>query len=169
MKKVEVKDLKDNFFDAISKEWMLIGAGTKDKFNMMTASWGGIGFLWNKPVAFIFVRHERYTFQFVEDNESLTISFLKEGNRKIYNLCGSKSGRDIDKVKETGLKPLISDKGNVMFEQSRLTFECRKLYADEIKPECFLDKESISKWYGGSHGGFHRMYVVEIENVWEGE
>ena len=54
MKKLEVKDLKDNFFEAIGKEWMLITAGTKEKFNTMTASWGGIGWLWNKPVAFVF-------------------------------------------------------------------------------------------------------------------
>ena len=51
MKKLEVKDLKDNFFEAIGKEWMLITAGTKEKFNTMTASWGGIGWLWNKPLS----------------------------------------------------------------------------------------------------------------------
>lgn len=54
MKKLEVKDLKENFFEAIGKEWMLVTAGTKEKFNTMTASWGGIGWLWNKPVAFVF-------------------------------------------------------------------------------------------------------------------
>ena len=48
MKKLEVKDLKENFFEAIGKEWMLVTAGTKEKFNTMTASWGGIGWLWNK-------------------------------------------------------------------------------------------------------------------------
>ena len=58
MKKLEVKDLKENFFEAIGKEWMLVTAGTKEKFNTMTASWGGIGWLWNKPVAFVFIRPE---------------------------------------------------------------------------------------------------------------
>ena len=62
MKKLEVKDLKENFFEAIGKEWMLVTAGTKEKFNTMTASWGGIGWLWNKPVAFVFIRPERYTY-----------------------------------------------------------------------------------------------------------
>ena len=65
MKKLEVKDLKENFFEAIGKEWMLVTAGTKEKFNTMTASWGGIGWLWNKPVAFVFIRPERYTYEFV--------------------------------------------------------------------------------------------------------
>ena len=115
MKKLEVKDLKENFFEAIGKEWMLVTAGTKEKFNA---------------------------------------------------ICGSKSGRNIDKVKETGLKPVFTENGNVLFEQARLSLECKKLYADGIKPECFLDKESLEKWYGGAHGGFHKMYIVEIENIY---
>ena len=71
MKKLEVKDLKENFFEAIGKEWMLVTAGTKEKFNTMTASWGGIGWLWNKPVAFVFVRPERYTYEFIEKSDYL--------------------------------------------------------------------------------------------------
>ena len=84
MKKLEVKDLKENFFEAIGKEWMLVTAGTKEKFNTMTASWGGIGWLWNKPVAFVFIRPERYTYEFVEKNDYLTLSFLGEENKKIF-------------------------------------------------------------------------------------
>ena len=133
MKKLEVKDLKENFFEAIGKEWMLVTAGTKEKFNTMTASWGGIGWLWNKPVAFVFIRPERYTYEFIEKSDYLTLSFLGEANKKVHAICGSKSGRDMDKVKATGLK------------------------------------ESIEKWYGGAHGGFHKMYIVEIENIWEGD
>ena len=109
---------------------------------------------------------DRYTYEFVEKNDYLTLSFLGEENKKIHAVCGSKSGRNIDKVKETGLKPVFTEKGNVLFEQARLSLECKKLYADTIKPECFLDKESIEKWYGGAHGGFHKMYIVEIENIY---
>ena len=166
MKKVEVKELSENFFEAIGKEWMLVTAGNKEAFNTMTASWGGIGWLWNKPVAFVFVRPERYTYEFIEKGDFLTLSFLGEENKKIHAVCGSKSGREVDKVKEPGLKPLFTAQGNVLFEQARLSLECRKLYAGEIGPENFLDKNLIEKWYGGSHGGFHKMYVVEIENVW---
>ena len=169
MKKLEVKDLKENFFEAIGKEWMLVTAGTKEKFNTMTASWGGIGWLWNKPVAFVFVRPERYTYEFIEKSDYLTLSFLCEANKKIHAVCGSKSGRDTDKVKATGLKPIFTEQGNVLFEQARLSLEGRKLYADNIKPECFLDKESLEKWYDDAHGGFHKMYIVEIENIWEGD
>ncbi|MFV0588133.1 flavin reductase family protein [Bacteroides reticulotermitis] len=167
MKKVEIKDLSDNFFEAISKEWMLVTAGDKDKFNTMTANWGGIGWLWNKPVAFVFIRPERYTHEFVEQSDRLTLSFLGEENKKIHAVCGSKSGRDIDKVKATGLVPVFTEHGSVLFEQSRLSLECKKLYTDMIKPELFLDKESLAKWYDGSHGGFHEIYIVEIEHVWK--
>lgn len=165
MKEIKVNELKDNLFETISKEWMLVTAGTKEKFNTMTASWGGTGFLWNKPVAFIFIRPERYTFDFIEQNDYLTLSFLGEEHKDVHKICGSKSGRDIDKVKETGLLPLFTENGSITFEQSRLTFECKKLYADMIKPENFIDKSIIDKWYGGAHGGFHKMYVVEIVKV----
>lgn len=94
---------------------------------------------------------------------------MGEANKKIHAVCGSKSGRDTDKVKATGLKPVFTEQGNVLFEQARLSLECKKLYIDTIKPECFLDKESLEKWYDDAHGGFHKMYIVEIENIWEGD
>jgi len=167
MKKIDVLELKDNFFDAISKEWMLVTAGKMSDFNMMTASWGCMGWLWARPVAVVFIRPERFTHEFVECNEVLTLSFL--GNtpkaRTIYNFCGTKSGRDYDKVEETGLTPVETADGNVTFEQARLTLECRKLYKDSIKAEHFLDKEML-QYYGGKLGGFHDVYVLEIENVY---
>ena len=163
MRKIDVKDLKDNFFEVVGKEWMLVTAGTIGKYNTMTASWGCIGRLWNKPVAVVFIRPERFTHEFVESNNGLTLSFL--GNtpeaRKIYNFCGSKSGRDFDKVKETGLVPVELESGNVAFGQARLVLDCRKLYKDDIKPGGFIDPE-IAKWYGGANGGYHDMYVLEI-------
>ena len=64
MEKIDIKRLNDNVFDLIGKEWILITAGSCDHFNMMTASWGCLGWLWNKPVAVIFVRPERYTHDF---------------------------------------------------------------------------------------------------------
>ena len=91
MKKIEVSELTENFFETISKEWMLVCAGDANRYNMMTASWGGIGWLWNKPVAFVFIRPERYTFEFTENNDFMTLSFLGKSPkaREVYNLCGS--------------------------------------------------------------------------------
>lgn len=164
MKKISVSELKDNMFDAIGKEWMLVTAGTPEKFNMMTASWGGTGILWGKPVAFIFIRPERYTYEFIEKGDTLTLSFLGEAHRDIHKICGSQSGRDIDKVAASGLKPYVTENGNIAYEQARLILECKKLYADFIDADNFVDKLLISRWYGEGHGGFHKMYILEIQN-----
>ena len=169
MKKIEVSELNGNIFDTIGKEWMLVTAGDKANFNMMTASWGCIGWLWNKPVAVIFIRPERYTHQLIEQGMNVNLVFLghSEEARKAYAFCGSKSGRDFDKAKETGLVPVTPESGCVTFEQARLTLECRKLSKSCIKPEDFIDK-SIEQWYGGAKGGYHDVYVLEIVGAYAG-
>lgn len=163
MEKIDLTELRDNVFDTIGKEWMLVTAGTAEHFNTMTASWGCLGWLWNKPVAVVFIRPERYTHDFIEGHDVLTLSFLgsQPEMRNIYNVCGSKSGRDCDKAAMTGLVAQATEHGGVGFAQSRLTLECRKLYKSDIKPEEFADP-SIAKWYGGKNGGYHDVYVVEI-------
>jgi len=128
----------------------------------MTASWGGLGWLWNKPVAFIFVRPERYTHQFIEDNEKLTLSFFDEKYRKALNICGTKSGRDCNKVKEAGLTPVEID-GTVTFAEARMTLVCHKLFKAEMGEDNFIDKAILERWYSNQPGGsLHTVYVVEI-------
>lgn len=160
MKKIDIKDLNENFIQTIGKEWMLVTAGNSTKYNTMTASWGGIGFIWNKPVVFVFIRPQRYTFEFTERESDFTLSFFEEQYHEALQLCGSKSGRDIDKAAATGLVPEITENGNVTFQQARLVLECKKLYADMISPELFIDKSLIDKWFAA--GDFHKMYVAEI-------
>ena len=169
MKSISIKELSDNFFETIGKEWMLVTAGTQESFNTMTANWGGIGFLWNKPVVYVFIRPERYTFEFMEKREYFTLSFLGEEHKDVHKICGSKSGREVDKIKTTELKPLFTEKGNVLFEQARLSLECRKLYTDVMKEEAFLDPAILKQWYDGGHGGLHHIYVAEITSVWTKE
>lgn len=166
MKKIAVADLTDNLIETISKEWMLITAGTQESFNTMTANWGGVGYLWNRPVVYVFIRPERYTHEFTEANDNFTLSFLGEENKQIHKVCGSQSGRGVNKVEATGLKPVVSEKGNILFEQSRLSLECRKLYKGELKEENFLDPSIIEKWYDASHGNYHTVYVAEITDIW---
>lgn len=181
MKEISVKELGDNFFEAIGKEWMLVTAGTAEGFNVMTASWGGIGWLWNKPVAFVFIRPERYTYEFAEQNDIITLSFLGMGleARETYKICGSKSGRDIDKVEACGLTVEPVGQGGVAYRQSRLTLVGRKLYADDLKADRFVDTAVRDKWYSSSEeakkldsgitSGLHRMYVVEITAAYVSE
>jgi flavin reductase (DIM6/NTAB) family NADH-FMN oxidoreductase RutF len=159
--KFDVEKLKDNPFRLLNDDWMLITAGTENSFNTMTASWGGVGILWNKQVAFCFVRPTRHTYQFMEKNDYFTLTFYNEEYRDILNFCGKKSGRDTDKIKETGLIPLTSPNNSIYFEQARLVFECRKIYSDDIKPEFFRD-EKIHNAYPLKD--YHRMYIGEITN-----
>ena len=154
---------RENAFDLIGKQWMLVTAGCEEKFNTMTASWGGIGWLWNKPVAFVFIRPERYTHEFIEANERLTLSFYGEEHRKALQLCGTKSGRATDKVAATGLTPVAPESGSMTFAEARLTLECRKLFKASMHEANFIDKSLLDRWYG-DHGGLHDVYVVEILN-----
>ncbi|MGD9976724.1 MAG: flavin reductase [Bacteroidales bacterium] len=155
-------DLTENIFYSLNNKWMLIAAGNREKLNTMTASWGGFGILWNKPVAIIFIRPQRYTFQFTEQNPFFTLNFFDEKHRNILESCGSKSGREYDKVAETGLIP-VQTENSIAFEQAQMILECKKLYSDFLKPENFTEKEVIQKHY--HRNDFHKMYVGEIKNV----
>lgn len=169
MKKCDIARLgSEDLIRDISREYMLIAAGTPDRFNMMTASWGGMGYFWGQPVAFVFIRPERYTFGFVEREPRFTLSFLGEQHRDILNYCGTHSGRDGDKAAATGLVPVATELGSVGFEQARLTLECRKLYRTDLRPEEFVDRAALERWYNDRPGGsFHAVYVAAIENVYE--
>ena len=161
---IQCKSLNDNVFQLLDNEWMLISAGTLNSFNTMTASWGSFGILWHKPVATIFVRPHRYTNEFLEKNLHFSLSFLGSEHKEILNFCGQHSGRNVDKIKETGLSPLTLPSGCVGFEQARMLFECKKLYVDQLKGESFLEKEIIHKEYPGKD--FHHMFIAEIIHVY---
>ncbi len=167
MKYINPTDFKENIFETIGKEWMLITAGTQTHFNMMTASWGGIGWLWNKPVAFLFIRPERFTYQLLKENPKISIAFLGNDQqaRDIYAICGSKSGKNIDKVAETGLKPIFTQTGGITYQQARLTLECRQLFEGQMNQCDFLDAEILKQWYGPQKGGLHKVIVAEIEHI----
>ena len=168
MKRIEVTELTENVFNAIGKEWMLVGAEDKERLNIMTASWGGLGWLWNKPVAFVFIRPERHTFGLIEQNKAFTLSFLGKDKqaREVYNLCGTTSGKDTDKVKACSLTTTkTQDKGTTLIEQARLTLVCKALYSTSLAANDFIEKELVEQWYG-AHGGYHKMYVAEITDAY---
>ncbi|MHA1584394.1 MAG: flavin reductase family protein [Promethearchaeota archaeon] len=157
-KKIEVEEITDNVFKLINKDWALIAAGSKENYNMMTASWAGLGILWNKKVVFIFIRPTRYTYEFLEKSEYFSINFFGEEYRSILNFCGTKSGRDVNKMKEARLTP-IEEKETIYFKESRLTMVCKKLYYQDLMPEHFLDSHIKSHY---DKNDYHRMYVGEV-------
>jgi flavin reductase (DIM6/NTAB) family NADH-FMN oxidoreductase RutF len=152
------ESLPDNPFTLIGKDWMLITAGEPGAFNTMTASWGGLGVLWERKVAFCFIRPTRYTFEVIERSGSFTLSFFEERYRKALSFCGSHSGRDVDKVRGAGLTP-VHEGGFVYFSEARIVLKCRKLYFQDLSPERFLDPK-IADLY--PQKDYHRMYVGEI-------
>ncbi len=150
-----------NPFTAIGKQWMLITAGDATACNTMTASWGGLGVLWNKDVSFTFIRHSRHTFGFAEENDYYSLCFFPEDYRPALALCGRVSGRDTDKIKDAGLTPVF-DREAPYFAEASTVFICRKVYADEVAPTEFLSDEIADSY---PTPDYHKMYVGEIVSV----
>ncbi|MCI8554325.1 MAG: flavin reductase family protein [Clostridiales bacterium] len=158
---ISPSEMEGNAFHRIGKEWMLVAAGGRDRFNTMTASWGGVGVLWNVDVSFIFIRPERYTYEFLEKEKFYSLSFLGEGNRRPLQICGSTSGRDTDKIAAAGLTP-VCDAAAPYFAEAEMSLICRKLYFQDLDPAHFLDPAIAANY---QTGGLHRLYVGEIQKV----
>jgi len=159
LQKIDPKTLRENVFSLIGDQWMLITAGDEAKCNTMTASWGGLGVLWNRNVATVYIRPQRYTYEFVESSKYFTLSFLGSEYRSQLKLCGAKSGRDVDKIKECGFTVKTTVTGTPYFAEAELVVACKKLYFSDIDPTHFLD-ETIEANY--RNHDYHRMYIGEI-------
>lgn len=149
----------ENIFDLISNRWMLITAGKKGALNTMTASWGCLGHLWNKNISVCFVRKERHTFNFLEANDYYSLSFYPKDKKDILIFCGTHSGKDIDKIKETSLTPVFNESAPY-FEEADTVFVCRKIYTDYIDIEKIRIPEIVRAFY--SSDGLHKIYIGEM-------
>lgn len=160
-KTINPKNIKDNLIKCFSEEWALITAGNADSYNMMTASWGFAGEMWGDDSIAVVVRPQRYTMEFINKNDYFTVSLY--GDRKdIHKICGSKSGRDINKTAEAGLTPLSNDK-YVYFKEARMVLVVKKQFVQQLSPDGFIDKSIIDKWY--PQNDFHNMIIGKIEKV----
>ncbi len=156
--KLDVLSMNENTFKLINGDWMLISAKDGEKANTMTASWGGLGVLWHKKVAFIFVRPERYTKEFLDSSPYFTLSFFNEDKREDLQYMGKVSGRDEDKIENSSLTKKTEDEF-VYFEEAKLVLKCRKLYSQKLLEECLVDK-SLVEFY--QDHDYHYLYVGEI-------
>ena len=162
MKQIDFTELKKNPAELIGKQWMLITAGTPEHFNCMTASWGGLGYLWNRPVAFVFVRPNRHTATFMEAQPSFTLSFMPEKYRNDLIFCGRNSGRDVDKMAATSLQPFTTPNGLVAMDDAELVIECRKMAVASMQEADFVDYSEVSpQWYDPTNP-LHKVYICEI-------
>jgi len=157
-----IDELNVNAFEQFGKNWALVTAGSLNNYNTMTIGWGGVGTLWSLPVVTVYVKPIRYTWNFLNDNEYFTVTFLPEENRNDLLLLGTKSGRDGDKVAETSLQPIECDHDTVSFKQATVTLVCKKIYWQDMKSDT-LPQNIIDKYYQSEEP--HRMYVGEVVRV----
>ncbi len=143
----------------LHEQWMLITAGSAEKLGTMTAGWGGFGYIWGFPSATCYIRPQRYTKEFVDREEYFTLAFFGEEHRKALQLCGAKSGREVDKVKECGFTVKTAGCGAPYFEQAELVLVCRKRFAQPMDPDN-IPADVKERWY--PEKDYHTLYIGEI-------
>lgn len=163
-KRIKPNEICGNFFDKIGKEWMLITAKDKEngKYNMMTASWGTVGIMWNKPVLTCVIRPHRYTREFTDKSDVATFTFYDEKYRNALQFCGTKSGRDYDKTAESGLTP-CEENDAVYFSEANLVIIGKKMYVGKYRESEFIDTKAAEQWYPTKD--YHTVYTYEITDV----
>lgn len=165
MKKVNHLIIKDNVIDEFKNQLALVTARKKDgTFNFCTVAWGSIGELFSKDVVTIYVKPIRFTSTFLNEDDYFTVTFMPKEYLNDVLYCGSHTGKLVDKVKNTSLKPLILENG-ITFENCRRVYVCKKIYQDQFEKANFLDKAIIDKYYKIEEE--HNIYIGEIIEVLE--
>ncbi len=162
-KEIKAEELKESPFHLIGKDWMLITAKKDGKVNTMTASWGGLGVMWNKNVAFVVIRPQRYTKEFVEFTDRFSLSFFDAAYKDKLSYLGSVSGRDEDKITQSELTVNYPDGETPAFAEAKMVLIVKKLFNQDFKPESFLKEEILEKWYPDKD--YHTLYIAEIEKI----
>ena len=162
-KEIDYKDLQLNPFNMFLSEWGLVSAGGEQSHNTMTVGWGTLGILWGKPVAIVFIRPQRFTKEFVEQHAAFTLSFYPGEYRKALEVLGTKSGRDCDKIAESGLTPYYVD-DVLAFQEAHTIMVCKKIFGgQQFDASQFIDTGLATRIYPDED--FHYLYVGEIEKV----
>lgn len=156
-----MQSLEVDIFKTFRTDWALLTAGSLADFNTMTVSWGGLGTLWNKSVATVYVRPCRHTFGYMENNEYFTVSFYPEDYKKDLAVLGKLSGRDGDKVAKTSLTPIAAENSST-FSQAKLTLVCKKLYAQDLDPSA-IPQDIMEASYAVEP--VHKMYIGEVVQI----
>ncbi len=166
MRKLDPADLLVRPFHLLDLEWALLVAG-REKPNPMTVSWGALGTLWQRPLVTVYVRPTRHTFSLLNQHPEFTLSFLPEEHRSALDLCGTRSGRDLDKWEAAGIHAAASEKVAVpRVAEADLALECRVLSTLDLDPSRFLDAE-IEELY--PQRDYHRVFLGEVLTLWAGE
>lgn len=160
-KQIDTNEFKMNPF-ALKNKWMLVSAAKDGKANTMTASWGGFGVMWNKEVVFVVIRPQRYTKEFVDQADLLSLSFFDESYKKDLSYLGKVSGRDEDKIAKTQLTLKIEE-NTPFFEEAETVIFTKKLYVQPMDSKFLLEQEIDSRWY--PEHDYHYLYIAEIVKI----
>lgn len=154
-----IEEIELNPFTKFKNDWALLTVKSEDKTNSMTVSWGGLGVLWDKPIATIYVRESRYTKELIDHANRFSLTFLEERFRPLLKYMGEVSGRIEDKIKTAGLH-IDNHIGVPYIDEGNFVIICRKMAAVPMPESTFLDPAVKSEYY--ENDDFHTMYVGEI-------
>lgn len=145
---------------------VLLTTAADGKVNTMTIGWGTLGIQWKKPIFIAFVRESRYTKELLDKNPEFTVNIpYGEYDKSILSICGTRSGRDIDKIQELGLTLEESETVSVPgIRQLPLTLECKVIYRQEQDPAA-ISEENTARYYpkeNGNNGDYHTAYYGEV-------
>lgn len=164
MIKKSLSEINVNPFELFKKGNILLTAGDLNNRNSMTIGWGTIGYLFRKNVVIIYVKESRYTKHLMDESEYFSISFLSDKYKKELAIMGTKSGKDIDKYKETNLHLVYDiDKKVSYIKESYLVFKLKKISDLKFDYDHIYDQDIVKNYYSGSEeNNFHTMYIGEI-------
>jgi flavin reductase (DIM6/NTAB) family NADH-FMN oxidoreductase RutF len=143
-------------------QWLLLTSGdfAAGSYNAMTVGWGSFGTMWSRPFVQVVVRQQRYTFEFIERFETFSLCAFPQAYHDALSLLGTKSGRDQDKMVQSGLTPTAADCiAAPVYAEAELAVECRKTYWQDLDPDHFLEP-GTHKHYPKQD--YHRVYFGEI-------
>ena len=163
-KMIDPFDYAGEFSKHMSQGVLLTTKGEKG-VNTMTIGWGTMGIEWGRPMFVAYVRESRYTHDLLDANPEFTVNCpVGEFDKKILGFCGTKSGRDVNKIKELGLHLVESMNISVPgFKEFPLTLECKVVYRNK-QPVETIPQEIQDRYYPVKDGAqdFHYAYYGEI-------
>jgi len=167
MREIKITEFSAKPVSIWLEEWFILTAGNMEDYNAMAVAWGSFGGMWNKPFAQVVVRPTRYTYEFMEKYDTFTLCSFPEEHRKAVTLLGTKSGRDSDKITESGLTIVSSQKVDTpSFKEANLILECKKIYWQDMDPNHFLDEKVIGQY---PQKDYHRIYFGQILGIFAKE
>lgn len=166
--KINVFDYAEQLNKALPQGILLNTCG--EKFNSMVIGWGHLGTIWGLPTYTVYVRQSRYTKPQLDETKEFTISAPVEGklDKEVFRVCGSLSGRDVDKEKAAGLTLVAAEEiGTPGIREYPLTLECKVLYQqDQVLED--MPEEIRDRFYrgGSNEGDFHTAYIGQIVSAY---